>query len=139
MGTNYYIRRKKSTLHECVHICKQSWGWTTGWQATGNGIGDWPRWCDDDPCNPEPKLPWAIHNVDDIRAYLETGEWELVDEYGEVYENWKATLDGLEKWDGGKSGWNERHPDEPVTWEPNEHYGYKDRHGNLFSGEEGFC
>lgn len=27
----------------------------------------------------------------------------------------------LVEWDGGKAGWNKRHPDNPVTWEAHEH------------------
>jgi hypothetical protein len=137
VGTNYYIRRKKPTIRECVHVCKQSFGWRTHWQATGNGVGDWPRWCDDEPTVENHELPWAIHSVEDIRAYLETGDWELVDEYGEVYEDWKAKLDALERWDGGKAEWNRNHP-EPVMWETSEPRGSRDRRGNVFD-EEAFA
>lgn len=139
-GTNFYLHRKKPTIHEAVHICKRSWGWRTSWQeSTNDGTENaWPRWCDEDPCKDEDghwkserTLPWEIHSVDDIRRYLRTGEWELVDEYGEVYPDWETEIQGLVDWDGGKAGWNERHPDNPVTWEIHEHDGYRDSEGNI--------
>lgn len=161
MGSNYYIVKAKPTIHEAVHIGKCSWGWEMGWQATYEG--DWPRWCDEDPMADEDGrylsdrgLPHSINSVDDIRAYLETGEWLLVDEYGTVYgeepheedlngggqekvNDWRTELAELEAWDGGKSGWNERNPDKPVTWELHRHTGgFHDRKGNHFS-REGFC
>jgi hypothetical protein len=80
-------------------------------------------------------LPWAIHSVEDVRAYLETGDWELVDEYGDVHEDWRAKIDALEHWDGGRAAWNESHPDKPVTWETSEPSGARDRQGNIFDGE----
>ena len=145
MGCNWYIRRKKPTIHEAVHICKQSWGWRTSWQETTNAGTEnaWPRWCDDDPCKDENgqwvserTLPWEIRSVEDIRRYLRTGEWELADEYGEVYPDWEAEIDALVAWDGGKAGWNEANPDKPVTWEAHEHDvecgdGYRDAENNI--------
>ena len=156
MGCNYYLHRKKPTIHEAIHIGKCSWGWEMGWQATDKG--DWPRWCDEDHMRDEDGrylservLPHAINSVEDIRAYLETGEWVLVDEYGTVYgeephekdgetvNDWRTEIDELESWDGGKAGYNERNPDNPVTWEPQRRYGgFRDRNGNHFS-RGGFC
>lgn len=146
MGSNYYIQRKQPTIYEKVHICKRSWGREMAWQATEES--DWPRWCD---FISEGELPHFINSVEDIRAYLETGEWVLVDEYGTVYgdeprekngetiNDWRTKLQELEDWDGGKSAWNAHHPDEPVTWEPQRNMGgFRDRKGNHFT-REGFC
>jgi hypothetical protein len=121
MGTNYYLRKKKPTLHECVHVGKCSGGWKMHWQATDNGIGDWPRWCDEDPCVPELTLPHAINSVEDIRAYLITGDWELVDEYGDRHEDWEKKLSELEKWDGDVPNHN-----------------FTDAKGNVFDRQE-YC
>lgn len=151
-GCNFYIRRKKPTIHDTVHICKRSWGWRTSWQETVNDGTEhaWPRWCDEDPGKDESgqyvserTLPWEIHSVEDIRHYLRTGEWELIDEYGEVYTDWESEIAELVEWDGGKASWNARHPEEPVTWEPKEHdkesgNGYRDHEDNIMV-RGGFC
>ncbi len=143
MGTNYYLRKKEPTIHETIHIAKQSWGWRTSWQHTDER--DWPRWCDDDPCVVSeddgiivygPVLPWPIDSVDDIRRYLENGEWEIVDEYGDVAE--PDVIDKLERWDGGKSNYNADNPDKPVTWVPKSQGDYRDARGNNFT-RDGFC
>lgn len=159
MGTNFYLVRRKPTIREAVHICKRSWGWKTTWQATDES--EWPRWCDTDHMERDTSgLPYGIHSIEDARSMLESGDWMLVDEYGTVYGDepheedlygsgaevvgdWRTTLDELEAWDGGKSSWNERHPEEQVTWEPRDHVrecgsGYHDRTGNVFM-RECFC
>lgn len=145
IGTNFYIRKKKPTIHEVVHICKRSFGWRTTWQATSIGYGenDWPKWCDENPAG-EPTIPNEINSVEDIRNYLRTGEWELVDEYGKVYEDWESQLRNLEEFDGGKSAWEANHPDMPLGWDkPHEHdvetgEGFRDFKGNIFV-RTGFC
>ena len=102
MGTNFYLRRKEPTVKDTVHIGKRSWGWLFHWDSCDEI--DYPRWCDEDPsAYQSDSLPHSITCVDDIRAYLKTGEWELVDEYGEVYPDWEAEIDGFCNWDGGKS------------------------------------
>lgn len=145
MGTNYYLRRKQPTIRETIHVCKRSFGWRTSWQETRGD--DWPRWCDEDHSTDEDgnlvvdrKLPHEIRGVEDIRAYLRTGEWELVDEYGEAYPDWEAEIADLVAWDGGKAAYNARNPDRPVTWDAREHEwgSYHDREGNVML-REGFC
>lgn len=139
MGTNYYLRRKKPTLHETVHIGKQSWGWLMHWDSCDDT--SWPRWCDNDHGHSDearPSLPHSIHSVKDIRSYLKTGEWELVDEYGEVYDDWESKIDLLCSWDGGKAGYNERHPESPVTWTPSRPSGFTDSEGQVFDRGDGF-
>lgn len=136
MGTNYYLRKKQPTIHESIHIGKQSWGWYMHWDSCDES--DWPRWCDTDHVPPYPELPHSIHSVEDIRAYLRIGEWELVDEYGEVYEDWEQELDFLCSWDGGKGRYNADHPDKPVTWETQVPSGSHDREGQIFDRGNGF-
>ena len=81
MGTNIYIRRKTPRMvptYDEVHVCKLSGGWRAhfdGSSAVDNEHGDnAPR----------------IGSMDDLRGYLATGEWELVDEYDRV-----RTLDDI--------------------------------------------
>lgn len=146
LGTNWYIRRKRPTIYETIHIAKRSFGWCTLWQQTLHGA--WPRWCDEDHSHQfedeygrtsEPQLPHDIESVEDIRNYLRTGEWEVINEYGEVYDDCEQIIEELTSWDGGKASWNERHPDKPVTWEMGHHSeGYKDPEGNEFT-TQGFC
>ena len=143
MGTNFYLQRKKPTIRESVHIGKRSFGWLMHWDACDESM--WPRWCDTDhSCSfddeYEPKLPHSIHSVEDIRSFLRTGEWELVNEYGEVSADWEGELEKLCAWDGGKEGWNEAHPDRQVGWETaNVPDGYRDSEGNIFDRGDGFC
>lgn len=139
MGTNFYLVKKVPTVHETVHICKRSWGWKTSWQATDSY--EWPRWCDDDPCTNERgeyiarHLPDSIKSVDDIVKYLKTGDWNLVDEYGHVYDDWQTELEELVQWDGG-------HHEGMEDYKPRDHAiecgnGYHDIYGNVFI-ENGF-
>ena len=48
-------------------------------------------------------------------------------------------IDGFCNWDGGKSSYNKRHPDEPVTWEVHIPSGYHDKEGQIFYRGSGFC
>lgn len=145
MGTNYYLQRKKPTLHETIHIGKRSFGWAMHWDSCDEI--NWPRWCDEDHSysfgpdgdGAEPVLPHSIHSVEDIRAYLRTGEWDLVNEYGEVYDDPLAKIDELCQWDGGKEGWNRNNPDKPATWELSIPSGYRDSEGQVFDRGDGFC
>lgn len=102
LGTNYYMRLKNpevykdkldnvlrdglvpqdpnqevTLIHEqMVHLAKCSWGWKPNFQST--------------PCS----MPfdeqlgandiYKIRSVKDIRDYYRTGDYEIVDEYGEV-------------------------------------------------------
>lgn len=136
MGTNYYLVRREPTIREAVHIGKRSWGWRFHWDSCDEA--DWPRWCDTDHTLPRPELPHGIHSVEDVRAYLRTGEWELVDEYGEAHPDWEAEIEGFCAWDGGRANWNERHPDEPVTWEIQTPSGYRDGELQVFDRGDGF-
>jgi hypothetical protein len=61
--------------------------------------------------------------------YLKTGEWELIDEYGMVYDDWEEELNGLVEWNGGEH--------EDGDFVPYDHVekcggGYHDKDGNVF-------
>ena len=72
MGTNIYLQRKEPRMvptYDEVHVCKLSSGWKVhfdGSSAMEYGDEHTPR----------------LGSMDDLRGYLSTGEWELVDEYG---------------------------------------------------------
>ena len=138
MGTNFYLRKKQPTIRETIHIGKRSFGWLMHWDSCDES--NFPRWCDVDPDYHETDvIPHGIHSVEDIRAYLRTGEWELVNEYNEVYDDPIAKIDELCRWDGGKEGWNARHPDKQIEWEPRAPTGTRDGEGQIFDCGSGFC
>lgn len=60
--------------HEPVHIAKCSWGWAPSFQAVPAS-----RAFDETELNQD---KYEINSVEDIRGYLRTGEYEVVDEYG---------------------------------------------------------
>lgn len=136
MGTNFYLRQKQPTVRRTIHIGKRSWGWLFHWDSCDEI--DYPRWCDEDRDQYVHELPHSIKSVEDIRAYLRTGEWELVDEYDNVLPDWEAEIEGFCQWDGGKSSWNERHPDKPVKWHVQVPSGYRDSEGQIFDRGNGF-
>ena len=143
MGTNYYLQRKVPTLHETIHIGKRSFGWAMHWDSCDESA--WPRWCDEDHSftfgpdgrGAEPTLPHDIHSVEDIRAYLRTGEWQLIDEYGEGFEDPLVEIDELCSWDGELKEWSDNHPDNPV-WRLHTPNGYRDSEGQIFDRGDGF-
>lgn len=107
MGTNFYIRRvKPRVVHDEMHIAKRSWGWvihfqdsTAGWQHT------YPDYEDRPP---------SFRSVREIRALLETGEYQLADEYDNTWEPGEESLnefDELCRWRGG-----DKWEDNPVNY-----------------------
>lgn len=83
MGTNIYMRRKEPRtieVYDEVHVGKLSYGWRAHFDGSSMYQDQWYPERDDN-------LP-RIGSMDDLRAYLATGEWELFDEYGE-----KTTLE----------------------------------------------
>lgn len=77
MGTNYYLKRTKPIL--CFpefHVGKKSAGWLGLFEATGTN---------DFHFEFETQKP-AVTCVEDIRAAVASGEWELVDEYGDLVD-----------------------------------------------------
>lgn len=76
MSVNFYIRRTKPIL--CFpefHIGKRSFGWKALYQANSEP---------EDLYQFETQRP-VVKTVADIEAAVESGEWEIVDEYGETY------------------------------------------------------
>ena len=97
MGLNIYLQRIKPRtveVYDQIHVAKLS----SGWKAHFDGSS---------AENNEPNKP-HVGSMDDLRAYLSTGEWELVDEYGE-----RTTLDEVLEHDrfmkDGKL-WNTQEP-----------------------------
>ena len=82
MGTNVYMRRTTPRMVEVydeVHVCKLSAGWRVHFDGSSAADDMWEPRDDNSP---------RIGSMDDLRGYLSTGEWELVDEYGD-----KTTLE----------------------------------------------
>lgn len=64
--------------YDAVHVCKLSYGWRVHFDGSSMHESDWGE---------ESHRP-RIGSMADLRGYLESGEWELVDEYGD-----KTTLE----------------------------------------------
>lgn len=93
MGTNFYLRSvKPREVYDEFHIAKRSWGWRIHFQDSEeykySNI-------------PHP----TYHSVSDIRNLLESGEYQLTNEYGETWEPGEESLkefDELCEWNGGE-------------------------------------
>ena len=82
MGTNVYMRRREPRMvpeYDETHVCKIS----AGWRVHFDGSSAW-----DNSWDPRGEQAPRIGSIDDLRGYLQTGEWVLVDEYGD-----ETTLD----------------------------------------------
>ena len=82
MGTNIYLRRKVPRtveVYDETHVAKLSWGWRAHFDGS-SAEGD--PWEERDGNAPR------VGSMDDLRGYLASGDWELVDEYGQ-----RTTLD----------------------------------------------
>lgn len=138
MGTNFYLRRVAGrTVHDRMHIAKQSAGWVVHFQDSSAG------WAD--PAEDEPEQP-RFRSVAEIRALLEGGEWQLADEYDRVWPPGEESLrafDGLCRWRGGPQfegrealpyGQRHRCPGHRGPWE-NDVLGsdYRDEEGYVFT------
>ena len=109
MGTNYYLRSKKieaARYRTVVHVAKVSAGWRPLLQEVFADLDDVedhrmqaiaacrPLPSSSDSCwayrsgqewIDEPSAPGvSVHSAQDVRDLLATGEWELVDECGDV-------------------------------------------------------
>lgn len=76
MSTNFYIKRTKPVL--CFpefHIAKRSIGWKPLHQTNVHA---------EDTFSFETERP-VIESREDIKRYVDSGEWEIVDEYGIEY------------------------------------------------------
>ena len=81
MGTNIYLRRKEPRMvpeYDEVHVAKLSSGWRAHFDGSSMAGASW------DLSDQAPR----IGSMDDLRGYLDTGKWELIDEYGD-----KTTLE----------------------------------------------
>lgn len=77
MGTNIYLRRREPRMvpeYDEVHVCKMSYGWRAHFDGSSAAGTSWEY-------GEEGTRP-RVGSMDDLRGYLESGEWELVDEYG---------------------------------------------------------
>lgn len=89
MGTNFYLRRvKPREVHDLMHIAKRSAGWVIHFQDSTDGYAE--------PHDDAPEPP-AFHSVADIRDLLESGDWQLADEYGDVWEPGEESLREFDK------------------------------------------
>lgn len=118
MGTNFYLMRvRPREVHDVMHIAKRSGGWRIHFQDSTDG------W--DEPFSTDVQSPPEFHSVREIRALLETGEWQLATEEHEAdgtHERWSpgeeslAAFDELCRWNGGQ-GFDrpavEKEPDAP--------------------------
>lgn len=138
MGTNFYLRRvKPREVHDLMHIAKRSAGWVIHFQDSSDGYAE-PR--DEAPDPPE------FRSVAEIRDLLESGEWQLADEYGETWGPGAESLrafDELCAWRGGPAfeggqsvpySLRNRHPDHRGPWEGDVLGGdYRDAEGFAFT------
>lgn len=86
MSTNFYLRRTKPILtFPEFHIAKRSHGWKPLYEA--NSMAD-------DVWSFETERP-VVKSVDDIKSYVDSGEWEIVDAYDNVmeYDEFKSYMD----------------------------------------------
>jgi len=84
MGTNIYLKRREPRMvpeYDETHVAKLSYGWRAHFDGSSVHGGTW---------EPRGKDAPRVGSMDDLRGYLATGEWELVDEYGE-----KRTLEDV--------------------------------------------
>lgn len=103
MGTNFYLMRvAPRPVHDVMHIAKRSAGWRVHFQDSEAGY--------DEPFGSREPEPPEFHSVREIRALLETGEWQLATEEYEAdgtHERWApgaeslAAFDELCAWNGG--------------------------------------
>lgn len=96
MSTNFYIKRTKPIL--CFpefHIAKRSAGWKPLHQANMDA---------EDVFYLYTERP-IIESREDIKRYVDSGEWEIVDEYGTEfsYEEFVSYLDDNFKYETDES------------------------------------
>ena len=88
MGTNFYLRmREPIAVYDEFHIAKTSYGWKPLFEAHHKGFDG-----DEEP---------DITSVADIRREYETGKYDIVDEYGDVYD-WDGFEERVLRFDGDR-------------------------------------
>lgn len=147
MGTNFYLMRVAARpVHDVMHVAKRSAGWRIHFQDSDEGY--------DEPWGQDAPEPPTFHSVREIRALLETGEWQLATEEYEAdgtHERWAPgeeslrAFDELCRWNGGPrftkpavpySGDYDHEPDVPYE-QPVGGTAYRDADGYVFD-ERGF-
>ena len=86
MSTNFYLRRTKPILtFPEFHLAKRSYGWTPLYEANSKADDIWSF---------ETERP-VVDSVEDIKRYVYSGEWEIIDEYDDVktYDEFIAYMD----------------------------------------------
>lgn len=152
MGTNFYLRRvKPREVYDEYHIAKRSAGWRIHFQNSDwyhpsepNNLTEPGRYA---PCQlhwpDEGEVPPHYRSVADIRALLESGEFQLADEYGTTWGAGAASVAEFEelcRWMGGSdldgkecSAYQDGEP----PWEGAIRRGdYRDPEGFLFTDVE---
>lgn len=77
VSTNIYLRRKEPRMvpeYDETHVAKLSGGWRAHFDGSSAAGVPW---------EPVDEHAPRVGSMDDLRGYLDTGDWELVDEYGE--------------------------------------------------------
>lgn len=119
MSTNFYLKRTKPILtFPEFHIAKRSYGWTPLYEANSKADDIWSF---------ETERP-VVNSVEDIKRYVDSGEWEIVDEYDDV-----KTYDELIEY------MDANFESEPDERRDHHEMGYpisKDEHGNEWLGAE---
>lgn len=116
MGTNYYLRRvKPREVYDEYHICKCSAGWKVHFQDSTEY-----RWEEDAP---------SYHSTEDIKYLLSTGEYQLMNEYDDIFDPGEASLEKFNKVLNHEPDGDESY----VTGSD-----YRDARGYLFTAAE-FC
>lgn len=88
MGCNYYLKKAKPIeVYPEYHIAKVSWGWEPLFQAHPSE-NNMPSIDDSEP---------TISSVDDIKRLVRSGEWIVVDEYGEEI-SWEEFDEKVVRW-----------------------------------------
>lgn len=99
MGTNFYLRRVEPVRVETtykMHFAKRSGGWVICFQDSTEG------WCEPTVLG-EPEPP-EFRSVADIRALLESGRYQVADEYGDVWAPGAESLRMLSELCGWRGG-----------------------------------
>lgn len=126
MSTNWYFKKvKPREVYDTYHVGKTSYGYRPNFQSHAEVelyVGGSEFWSPYHKCLP-------AGSVMEMRTLLESGEYQLMNEYGET---WKPGEESLRRFDE-VVGWNR---DDPDASEP--YHTYRDVEGNYFS-DEWFC
>lgn len=104
MSTNFYLKRvRPREVRDEYHIGKRSLGWKPLFEGYEANLPGWATVVLQDDEDPRP----SVHSTDDIERLLESGEWQLADEYGTEWppgeESLEAFRSELRDWDGGST------------------------------------